>query len=506
MVVTTDPADMKPGLAASPTVDNDGLATPHSAGYLVPAGGTGTGTGFGFHAAPDYSVVKTADRTVVRNYEPFTYTIVVRNNGTIDGRNVLVTDNFPTDVIEILDAGGGTVDVVAGTIVWEIPALDVGEQQILLVEAAVRSTSPAGVDDVVNAVSVTDDRTNGDDPTPENNTSTEITPLESHVDYRVTITDDLEDVGQNDPVTYTVVASNVGLQDGTGVVVTVRLQVDVLEDITPSHGGTHDPATGLVTWPVGDLPSGQTVILTITAKVPGVIPVGTPQTTADALIEDDTTNGPDANPADNIDRDTTDLPEFVFDSIRDPSGGGKELTPLSAGGGSTLDPFEKSETRTDPFGLPPGVSGRQPFRAAPLPVDTVYTGIVDPGTTLSGKIYDIHGRLIGEQTVVADAAGNWLMQFPTVVLYEHPHEMRMEQTLSIQNSMADAGFNMRRFFHPAIHTQIFMTEPLSVGAAFRHTPWNILADMHAANTNPLAIGWNHHSYELTVASTNVAAR
>ncbi len=112
---------------------------------------------------------------------------------------------------------------------------------------------------------------------------------------------------------------------------------------------------------------------------------------------------------------------------------------------------------------------------------------------------------MGEQTVVADGAGNWLMQFPTVVLYEQPHEMRVDQTLAVQNSTNFAGFNLRRFFHPAVHSQLYMNEPVSVGAAFRHDPFSVVQAIHAANNDPLGFDWTHHAYELIVSSSNTSA-
>ena len=97
------------------------------------------------------------------------------------------------------------------------------------------------------------------------------------------------------------------------------------------------------------------------------------------------------------------------------------------------------------------------------------------------------------------------MQFPTVVLYEQPHEMRVDQTLAVQNSTSFAGFNLRRFFHPAIHSQSYMNEPISVGAAFRHDPFNVVQAIHAANNDPLGFDWTHHAYELVVSSSNTSA-
>ena len=261
--------------------------------------------------------------------------------------------------------------------------------------------------------------------------------------------------------------------------------------MTPSAGGTYDPTTGIVTWHLSSLEAGVTEVLTIDAEIFSPLTFPHPETCNTVMVQDDGNNGPDPTPENNQSEDTTELQLFAFDSFSDFSGERRDL--------------ELYDDNDEVLGFYDRRGDELERRLQPIPIDTVYTGIVDPGTTLYGKIYDQQGRLVGEQIVVADTAGNWLMQFPTVVLYEHPHEMRIEQTLAVQNSTFDAGFNLRRFFHPAVHSQLYMNEPLSVGAAFRHTPANVLQAMHEANNNPLQIDWQHHSYELIVSSSNTSA-
>lgn len=485
--ITTDPSDMPLGLADNPTVDNDGTGTPHSADYVLPPGANVDGPGFGFHATPDYEITKTSNVSSVQPGDTIQYTIRVRNTGELDGRNVTITDNFPVNVLSVSSASGGVVDNTNGVITWDLAAMQPGEEVILLVTADVFDPAASGNHDITNTVSVTDDGFNGTDPTPTNNTSAVTTPFDATPDYVVTVTDDLDEVDPGDSISYTITVTNDGNQDGTGVVVTSQLKPELMANVTPNAGGVYDPATGIVIWNLGNLDAGETVILTIDGTVVNPLPFGYDHTCNTVSASDDGTNGPDPTPGNNVATDTTALPVFAFDSFNDLSGGGGDSERYN-----TLDVLP---TGDDPY----------KNRVRPLPVDTIYTGIVDPGTTLSGKIYDQHGRMIGEQIVMADTAGNWLMQFPTVVLYEQPHEMRIEQTHAVQNSGQNAGFNMRRFFHPAVHSQLYMNEPISVGAAFRHDPFSVLTAMHEANNNPLGFGWEHHAYELVVSSSNSSA-
>lgn len=748
--LTTDGTDMAAGLANNPTVDNDGLTTPHSADYTVGIGESVMGTGFGFHAVPDYDIVKTGNFSIASAGDTVQYTITVKNVGELDGRNITIVDDFPKDVLTITNASGGTVDNSAGTIEWNLAAMQPDEQVVLTVTATVKDPIPAGIDTFTNSVNVDDDHYNGDDPDTSNNTSSYKATLDTVPEYAITksndgtvnlrpgdqttytisvtnngkqdgtgviVTDrfpldtlevvdadggtvdknagtitwnvgdldvgdtvffnvtfdvvdtantaqtdvvnhaDVHDDGRNgadpnltnntasdtDPlvaapdyrltktmngspafvepgqsISYSIFIENIGDQNGTGVVVTDRFPVDLLTNVN-AVGGTVDAVNGTITWNVGDLAGGgESVLLTVTADVRASVATGVEVLVNNASVTDDLANGPDPTPTNNADEDTTTLqaqpdltvtktdgdldyaepgdtvvytitynnfgnqdstgvtitenlpdgstfdasastsgwidnrdgtftfhvgnlntgdggaiefaviaddvidpnreelvntvsitddlsngtdptPEnnvaedttplqvFVFDSFQDPSGYGKDM-----------DGYNRRAVH-----LPHG--DEFAHRLKPLPIDTVYTGIVDPGTTLSGKIYDQSGRLVGEQTVVADSAGNWLMQFPTVVLYEQPHEMRVDQTLAVQNSTNFAGFNLRRFFHPAIHSPMYMNEPISVGAAFRHDPFSVVQAMHAANNDPLGFDWTHHAYELIVSSSNTSA-
>jgi len=484
--LTTDPDDMRLGLATNPSVDNDGIDTPHSASYALAAGATADGTGFGFHATPDYEITKSSDTATAEPGDTIRYTIRVRNIGELDGRNVTITDNFPADILNVTSATGGTIDNTNGVITWDLAAMNPDEEVILLVTAEVLSPALAGNDDITNTVSVTDDGYNGADSDTTNNQSQVTTTLDAAPDYVVTVTDNLEEAEPGDNVTYSIVVTNQGNQNGTGVVVTSQLQPGLLKGVSANAGGVYNSATGIVTWELGDQDAGEMVVLTINATIVNPLPPGFDEAVNIVSATDDGANGADPTPGNNSATDITALPVFGFDSFTDPSGGNKNL--------SVFD-------RIDVY---PG-DNLYKNRLQPLPVDTVYTGVVDPGTTLSGKIYDEYGRMIGEQIVVADAAGNWLMQFPTVVLFEQPHEMRVDQTLAVHNSGLNAGFNMRRFFHPAIHSQLYMNEPLSVDAAFRHDPFSVLTAMHQANNNPLGFGWEHHAYELVVSSSNTSA-
>ena len=197
---------------------------------------------------------------------------------------------------------------------------------------------------------------------------------------------------------------------------------------------------------------------------------------------DPTSKNPDATG----DNDTYDDPTptklvfFAFDSFNDLSGN-KRFSLLG------IDPAENQRV------------------LQPLPVDPLFSGLAEPGTTLRLTIYDEQGHMVGDRQVVADAGGNWIANFPNTVIWKQPHRMDVEQVASIQGMQDDAGFNMRRYFHPALHHSLVFIERPTVGTIMRNSAYETIESMHSANLNPLAVGWRNHTYQLNTASSNVAS-
>jgi len=92
------------------------------------------------------------------------------------------------------------------------------------------------------------------------------------------------------------------------------------------------------------------------------------------------------------------------------------------------------------------------------------------------------------------------------VIWKHPYRMDVEQTAPIQTDVHELdGFNMRRYFHPAMHSSLFLTERDTVSSVMRNSAYETIDSMHGANNNPLQVGWRSHLYQLNVSSTNAAA-
>jgi len=146
-----------------------------------------------------------------------------------------------------------------------------------------------------------------------------------------------------------------------------------------------------------------------------------------------------------------------------------------------------------------------PWQEPVLPVSPVYTGHAEPGTTLEFTLYDVMGNQIGQQSIMADTAGNWLVDFPGTILYDLPHHMAITQTISSYNVSSAGFFNMRTYFSPNFSSMVFSSTKLDVDTIFAYLPSTILNSMHAGNMSIFTIEWNNfNEYEFFAPSTQPA--
>jgi uncharacterized repeat protein (TIGR01451 family) len=106
-------------------------------------------------------------------------------------------------------------------------------------------------------------------------------------------------------LTYTLTISNVGESIATGVVVTDTLPANTTF-VSASDGGTF--ADGRIIWTIGTLNAGEGLLRTVTIRINNPLPAGVTSVTNVAVVGDDGSRGPDKNPGNNRDDDTTPIP------------------------------------------------------------------------------------------------------------------------------------------------------------------------------------------------------
>ena len=129
-----------------------------------------------------------------------------------------LTDTLPANTTFVSASDGGVL--AGGVVTWSIGSVPVGPTVTRTVTVQVNDPLPAGVTSITNTATVTDDGANGADPTPANNTDTDIDSLATTPDLVVTKTDGVTSASPGDTLIYTLTISNAGHQDATGVTAT----------------------------------------------------------------------------------------------------------------------------------------------------------------------------------------------------------------------------------------------------------------------------------------------
>jgi LPXTG-site transpeptidase (sortase) family protein len=136
-------------------------------------------------AAPDMAISKTDGVNIISSGIELTYTLTVRNNGSEGATGVVVTDTLPYHVTYV--NGSATpaftsmttvpapvpTDPSQTTITWNVTGEVPARAELTFTYRVLVEDIPAGVTQIVNTATVADDGTNGEDPTPEDNTSTD---------------------------------------------------------------------------------------------------------------------------------------------------------------------------------------------------------------------------------------------------------------------------------------------------------------------------------------------
>ena len=211
-------------------------------------------------SSPDLSLTKDDGVTTVTAGDTPVYSIVIENTGTHDAQNITVSDTVPTGTV--FDADGSTAgwscsdgDPAGTTCTYDIASLAAGANTSISFAVRVDNPIAAGITQIENTASVSDDGVFGTDPTPENNSASDVDTLEdaspqmdfTKTDELFTDTDSSGNVSAGDTLRYTVTITNNGNQAAGSVVFT---------DSAPANTSL---VVGSVTTSTGSVTTGNTV-------------------------------------------------------------------------------------------------------------------------------------------------------------------------------------------------------------------------------------------------------
>ncbi|MDN5762273.1 MAG: DUF11 domain-containing protein [Microlunatus sp.] len=210
----------------------------------------------------DLTVTKTASVATATAGQDLDWTVRVTNGGPSTARSVVITDQLPAGVRLIsADLDGAGECETTGGIVCQVGSLAVGASAVLAV--TVRVGADVARPSLVNSATATAATA---DPDPLDNSDTSTVPVQTSADLALTKTGP-PSVSAGAPISWQLSVTNTGPSDAVGVVVTDRLPVGILGATATFDGGTCTLADGLFSCPVGRLPAGSRVAVTVSGTV-----------------------------------------------------------------------------------------------------------------------------------------------------------------------------------------------------------------------------------------------
>jgi uncharacterized repeat protein (TIGR01451 family) len=308
-------------LSNTATIADDGANGPDP----TPANNSSTDT-TPVTAAPDLTLAKSDAGVSTTPGGTVVYALLVTNVGTQGAAGIVLTDVVPANT---------TFNPAASTAGWSCtPNNNAGSSCTLAVgtlagggstttanyAVTVDDPIPGGVTQVSNTASVVDDGTNGPDPTPANNTSSDTTPVVAAPDMTITKSDGGATTTPGGTVSYTLSYANAGNRGATGVVLTDVVPASTTFNPGGSTAGwicaPDNNAGSSCTLTVGSVASGANGSATYAVTVVSPAPAGLDAISNTATVAEDGTNGPDPNPTNNTSTDTTPVgaaPDLTLD-------------------------------------------------------------------------------------------------------------------------------------------------------------------------------------------------
>jgi uncharacterized repeat protein (TIGR01451 family) len=207
----------------------------------------------------DLAVSKVVDNPGPKEGGPLLYTVTVTNNGPDDATGVVISDTLPLSVtLTASSASQGGYDSAAGR--WQVGDLTASASATLTLSATVQTGTIGQIFTNTAAISASDQS----DADLSNNTAGAVARVSS-ADLALTKTVDQAQPNENEPIVYTVVMTNRGPDNATGVVISETLPLSLTLVTSSTSQGSYDSSAGL--WQAGSLAASETATLTLTAAV-----------------------------------------------------------------------------------------------------------------------------------------------------------------------------------------------------------------------------------------------
>ena len=228
----------------------------------------------------DIAVVKTSDPNPVDAGSTLSYTIVITNNGPSFAQNVIINDEIPaglTNVVYSTDAGNTWVDWTGS---YTIGTMAAGASVTVIAQGMVMQGASGSISNTAIVTSTTDD------PNLDNNTSTSVANVNYSADISVIKTAGTDKATAGELLIYTLIVDNAGPSDAENVMVSDNVGAYLLNPEISIDGTTWQPWVS--PYSVGLLQSGDS----LTIFIQGIVASGTVGTVCNSAVVSTTTRDP----------------------------------------------------------------------------------------------------------------------------------------------------------------------------------------------------------------------
>jgi uncharacterized repeat protein (TIGR01451 family) len=236
----------------------------------------------------DLELVKVDDGSPAIAGETHPYTITVNNLGPSDASSIVVADTLPA--LTSYDSASVPCSEAAGTVTCNLPNIAAGGSFSFILFLELDPSLAHGAT-IINGAEVAAAE---EDLDTDNNRDTESTRVDRSVDLRLDKTDDGSPAVVGEEYTYTLLVTNDGPSDGSGVSIDDKLPNDTsyVSGTAPCIGSGTDVVCDL-----GDLPAGASSTVTITMLIQATADHGSIIVNS-ALVTGDEDDPVEANNAD----------------------------------------------------------------------------------------------------------------------------------------------------------------------------------------------------------------
>ena len=126
-----------------------------------------------------------------------------------------------------------------------------------------------------------------------------------------------------------------------------------------------------------------------------------------------------------------------------------------------------------------------------------YSGTAQPGSTLAVDVLGLGGEVLGSTSTIVDAGGNWTASFYDLAMTGEPHTVSLRQSYAGYTPLTGAGYNLRRYFSPAILGGAYASEHLTVENVLGNRAADVsMAALYSASANPIMLDPTLYAYEM----------